>query len=456
MKTTQLTRDLIFTPIQLNSFNQQYNPYSSLSSNYQWPTGANGQFVNQQYSPLSNYLSSQVGSSAFPGMSGSSSQNGASSILSGLDGSSSQPQQSANSNNAGSNGLLSSASHLIAQYLSPSSTSNSATSGQQQPIGQNSINGQAQQNLISPQQQSQYNEFASILDSMVAQTGPTAQRQPAMNQYMNAANGVSGQSVGQQALQSQQGYQAAPGNLMGSSGTMMGDNEMSGSSNIQSYMPATQQQASQKSSMVSLAEQLAPGAQFNKLVSFPFSLTNNDDPSKEGRFKLHIPFLNQHVKRSDQPQQVSQTARQQQILNQYYSQQQALANQQGQQQQMTAQASQVIPTIVSPQSSVSQSQSSESVANSAPSAAVPASQSSSVVSSVSSSSSSSSVQQSAPSMLSQTSSGSATNSVAPSSNQVNRPSWSVSDLQSGQSASKLIPMPSYSPSADAAVPSREG
>lgn len=316
-------------------------------------------------------MGSQSGSSGYPGLAGVQSQQNA--MLSGLD-SQSQSQssliQAANPSSSANGGLLSSASHLIAQYLSPTSAGSSGQVQQaangQQALGQsNQVNG-ANPAILTPQQQSQnqYSEFASILDSMVAQTGATAQRQPNLNQYLaNQAQSQQGQQglVNQQPMQ---GQQSGPGNMM------IGDNDMSGSSNIQSYMPASPQQASQKSSMVSLAEQLAPGAQFNKLVSFPFSLSSNEDPSKEGRYKLHIPFLNQHVKRSDQQQaaasnSISAQQQQQNYLNSYYSQQQPASSpvsisQQSQQHQLKAQASQLIPTILSPQSSSSSSSASQS------------------------------------------------------------------------------------------------
>lgn len=235
---------------------------------------------------------------------------------------SSSPAQASPSNGGG---LLSSASHLIAQYLSPSSSSSSSSGSASlsgsPAVSSSSMGGQQQQQsamqqpVMSAQQASQYNEFASILDSMVAQTGVGAQQRQPMG------SGQYGQQMHPQQMQTQNLYQASngpqqqqPQQQQQPGGSMMmmssgADQDMSGSSNIQSYLPAaTQQQANQKSSMVSLAEQLAPGSQFNKLVSFPFSLSNNDDPSKEGRYKLHIPFLNSHVKRSDQQQQVTATA----------------------------------------------------------------------------------------------------------------------------------------------------
>lgn len=382
-----------------------------MAGGYQWPSGSS-QFMSQ-YSPLSSYMSSQPGSSAYPGLTGAQAQQ-ASSMMTGLE-SQTQGQSSmipaANSNSVNNGGLLSSASHLIAQYLSPSSAANN----QQVPQSASQQNGLQQQNamqqngqssgIMTSQQQSQnqYNEFASILDSMVAQTGVSAQRQPNLNQYLANPSAVQGQ----QGLQSQsgiQGHQAAPTNMM------MGDNEMSGSNNIQSYMPAaSQQQANQKSSMVSLAEQLAPGAQFNKLVSFPFSLTSNEDTSKEGRYKLHIPFLNQHVKRSDQQavagaaaSPVSGQQQQQKYINSYYSQQQpasSLIQSPQQPQQLKPQSSQLVPTIVSPQSSVSQAQSYTNAQTSA-NAAIPSSASSG------SSSSSSSSSASAPSSIAVSSSSS--------------------------------------------------
>lgn len=390
----------------MNSFNQQFSPYSSIAGGYQWPSSSS-QYMNQ-YSPLNSYMGSQAAPSAYSGLSGVQSQQGP--MLSGLD-SQSQGQssliQAANPSSSANNGLLSSASHLIAQYLSPTSAGSSnqiqqAANGQQAPGQSNQVNA-GNAGIMTPQQQSQnqYSEFASILDSMVAQTGVSAQRQPNINQYL--ANQA--QPQGQQGLINQQptqGQQSAPGSMM------IGDNDMSGSSNIQSYMPASPQQASQKSSMVSLAEQLAPGAQFNKLVSFPFSLSSNEDPSKEGRYKLHIPFLNQHVKRSDQQQAIASQPmsgqQQQNYLNSYYSQQQptsliansqAISQQSQQQQQMKAQASQLIPTIVSPQSSSASSSLSSSVSqsqsytNSQPIGSAISSPVSSIVSSSSSPSSSS-------------------------------------------------------------------
>lgn len=221
---------------------------------------------------------------------------------------------------------------------------------------------------------------------------------------------------------------------------MSGDNEMMGSSNVQilaqpgsaaaavgSSSPAVvapsaiapsagssglQAQASSKSNMVSLAEQLAPGAQFNKLISFPFSLSNNDDPNKEGRFKLHIPFLNQHVKRSDHQQQQQQ----QQLLNQqqqqsYYNQPQQQQytmpllnnNVQGQQAPMMSQASQQVATIVNPAQSSAALASNPIAGHSqaSPSSSIVGSPSQSVsVSSSSSSSSSSAISQQSPSVSS--------------------------------------------------------
>lgn len=436
---------------------------------------------------MNGYISSQAGSSSYPGLSGlsQSSPIGASNVLSsGLEGQqqsaqgSLNPAANSNSGNGASGGLLSSASQLIAQYLSPSSSSNSQSGiGAQSNQGQNSqqSNGQQSgQNLLNAQQQAQspYNEFASILDSMVAQTGVSSQRQPSLNQYLSS--GPTGQSQQQQMQahglqsgqqQSIQGYQ--PANLMGA-GQMVPDQDMSGSSSIQSYLPAaTAQQASQKSSMVGLAEQLAPGSQFNKLVSFPFSLSSNDDPSKEGRYKLHIPFLNNHVKRSDQQQQVSNANQPQlqqrqhqqaQLLNQYYNQQYAAAAQQ--QNQLMAQASQVVPTIISPQSPSSQSAPiggsslpSNGISNAAPSSqqsvsvASSASSSASAPSVPSSASASSSLQsaaapQSSSSMLSSPNSPSASSSVVGGQSGNSRPAWSVADLQSSSSSAKLIPMPS--------------
>lgn len=224
--------------------------------------------------------------------------------MQGLDIAQSQLSPSVYPTSSGTNngGLFSSASHLIAQYLSPNPSSSQQVqqmNGFQQPNQQSGIQGGFNgQSLLSPQQQTQYNEFASILDSMVAQTGAGSPQRS--NQVLNNGSLQANQT-------SQASFQSGP-NMMG-----MSDNDMVASSNVQSYLPqpaaspsapsaGPQPAISQKSSMVSLAEQLAPGSQFNKLISFPFSLSNNDDPSKEGRFKVHIPFVNQHVKRSDQSQ----------------------------------------------------------------------------------------------------------------------------------------------------------
>mgnify|MGYP000996601296 CR=1 FL=1 len=390
---------------------------------------------------MSGFANSQVsGSSAYPGLSGAQSQ----SMMSGID--NQQQSQSAlnpavNSNNANS-GLLSSASHLIAQYLSPTSalgspSGQSSAQSSQQQLGQNQQNGQAQ-NLMTPQQQqqqTQYNEFASILDSMVAQTGASSQRQPNLQQYL----GGSSAQLGQQGMPAQQGYQSASGNMMGSS-SMSGDNEMSASNSIQSYMPAAvSQQANQKSSMVGLAEQLAPGAQFNKLVSFPFSLSNNDDPNKEGRYKLHIPFLNQHVKRSDQQVSSNPSAaqRQQQSQNSYQQYVSALANQAQAQHQLIAQSSQLAPSIVSPQSSLPLSQSPSGATGGANSLALPSSSQP-----ASSSSSISQPPSSSAALSSQINSAAAAAVSVTGQQQNSRPTWSVADLQSNSSPSKLIPIPS--------------
>lgn len=332
--------------------------------------------------------------------------------------------------------FLTSASSLFAHYLNPNSPSNnqqsqSAGSQSNQQAGvQNNFNGQ---NLMSPQQQAQYTEFASILDSMVAQTGLGSSQRS--NQMLG--NGVPQNSQGQQA------FQSMGGNMMG-----LGDNDMVASNNIQTYAtqpsPASgsngasnQAQASQKSSMVSLAEQMLPGAQFNKLVSFPFSLTNNDDPSKDGRLKVTIPYVSQHIKRSDQGQPRSQ----QQYLNPSYSQYVPLMNS-AQQSQMIAQSSQQVPSIVSPQSPTSSS-SIGSIASSVSSQ----SQASPMVSSSSSSSQSSSSLLSSPSVSSASSNNpsSSISSVASISSQSNsRPGWSMADLQSSSSSSKLIPLQSSS------------
>ncbi|KAG9509301.1 Glutamate--cysteine ligase regulatory subunit [Fragariocoptes setiger] len=325
---------------QMSASGSQYNPYASLQG-YNWGTLPASSLYKQgngynptmpQYSP-SSMLGASFDTSSLSALTNGMSQN------SPINSPSQQSQHS---------GLLSSASQLISQYLSPSASSGTASSGSnggqsfmsgynygtpqsaQSQVAQSSQGSQGQQ---APAISSSYNDFSQMLDSMVAASGVGQRGQPSIQQFLSPSV-PSGNSMS-----------------LSTGGLMTADHDMSSSNMVPTYMSSTSsqgaqqssgpsavgvlpqqqqaaaiannQQAQQKSSMVSLAEQLAPGAQYNKLISFPFSLGPSDD--KDGRLRLHIPYMKQHVKR------MSSSADTQPIVASVPSQQQP--QQQSQQQQ---------------------------------------------------------------------------------------------------------------------------